>query len=234
VIALTIADRSGVDWAQRQVTEHHYLRARVDPRSRPFVYLVRLDVPGIRRMIGCLIFGRPESTRCYRGALTYGSLVDVETGRAQFDRWEVLNLARVWLHPDVQRPGYGVYHPAYLPGYIDRRGIFRSTLASTVIQMALAQVGYDYLAQHPPVDCAYPYQIKVVLSYCDRKLHKGTIYRAAGFELARTNSNGIETWYTTAVVPLSAEQDADIRRQSELSHRSQRIRARRAQLELAL
>lgn len=33
MIALTTPDRAGVDWAQRQVTEHHYLHAPVDPRS---------------------------------------------------------------------------------------------------------------------------------------------------------------------------------------------------------
>lgn len=42
------------------------------------------------------------------------------------------------------------------------------------------------------------------------------------------------TRYTTAVGAPSAEQDAAIRRQSEVSLRSQRIRTRRSQLELAL
>jgi len=228
-IALTIADRASTDWAQRQVTEHHYLRAPVDPRSRPFIYIVRLE--GWK--VGCLIFGRPESTRCYQGDLTYGSLADVTAGRAQFDRWEGLNLARVWLSPIVQDGGQWC-RPSLLPGFIDRRGMWRSTLASTVITMALARVGYDYLVAHPPVDCAYPYQVRAVLSYCDRTKHKGTIYRAAGFQLARTNERQIETWYTTAVQALSAEQDADVRRLADLSQRSQRIRAKRAQLEMAL
>lgn len=234
MITLHVADRAGADWAQRQVTEHHYLRASVDPRSRPFVYLVELHHPQILpQRIGTLIFGRPESTRCYQGKLTYGSLSDAAAGRAQFDRWEVLNLARVWLSPIVQAGGQW-HRPSLLPGYVDRRGLWRSTLASTVITEALARVGYDYLSAHPPVDCAYPYAIRAVLSYCDRRLHKGTIYRAAGFELARTNERNIETWYTPAVAPLSSAQDADIRRRSEVSHRSQRIRARRAQLELGL
>ena len=34
IITLTIADRAGIDWAQRQVTKRHYLHAPVDPRSR--------------------------------------------------------------------------------------------------------------------------------------------------------------------------------------------------------
>lgn len=165
--------------------------------------------------------------------MTYGSLADVADGRAQLDRWEVLNLARVWLDPCVQ-PGGTFHNPRYLPGFYDRRYVWRSTLASTVIGQAQANIGYDYLAAHPPVDCAEPYQIKAVLSYCDRRIHRGTIYRAAGWELARVNSDGIETYYTTAVAPLSLDQDADIRRRAETSRRSARIRGRRAQLELGL
>lgn len=244
MIALQVADRTGVEWAQCQVIEHHYLRAPVDPRCRPLVYVVCWQPDGFDQLppnfglvgsyrVGCLIFGRPESTRCYAGGLTYGSLADVQTGRARFDRWEILNLARVWLDPAVQAGG-ALYSPDYLSGYVDRRGLWQSTLASTVISQALARVGYDYLVAHPPVDCSYPYAIRAVLSYCDWRLHRGTIYRAAGFQLARTNSNGIETWYTTDVAPLSAEQDADIRRRSEVSQRSARIRGRRMQLELGI
>lgn len=233
-IALRLADRAGAEWAQRQVAAHHYLHAPVDPRSRPLVYIVQLIAPKVDRPIGCLIFGRPEATRCYDGALTYGSSADIQDGRARFDRWEVLNLARVWFDPCVQQPGYLYHNPAYLPGFYDRHYTFRSTLASAVIAQALSRVGHDYLTAHPPVDCAYPYQIKAVLSYCDRRQHKGTIYRAAGFRLARTNERQIETWYTTAVAPLSPEQDADIRCLSETSQRSQRIRGQRMQMELGL
>lgn len=231
---IEIADHDGSRWAQRQVARHHYLHKQVDPRSRPFIYLVRLGAHN-DPVIGCLIFGRPESTRCYQGGLTYGSYDEVQAGCCQFDRWEILNLARVWLDPSVQ-PGGTLYGPAHLPGYVDRRGVWRSTLASSVIALALARVGYDYLAQHPPVDCDYPYQIRAVLSYCDTRLHKGTIYRASGFTLARTNERQIETWYTTAAHALTPEQDADIRRRADQAPRSRRIRAERqvTQMELSL
>lgn len=219
------------EWAQRQVVAHHYLHKRVDPRSRPFTYTV--EAPGRTFPVGCLIFGRPEATRCYDGNLTYGSQADVERERAAFDRWEVLNLARVWFEPSVQ-PGGAFYDPAHLPGYTDRRGVWRSTLASTAIREALAIVGYDYLRAHPPVDCDYPYQIEAVLSYCDTSLHRGTIYRAAGFTLARRNERGIETWFTQDVCPLDDAEDRHIRDLAETSQRSQRIRAQRAQLALPL
>lgn len=238
-LSIEVADAQGLAWAQRMVAEHHYLRAPVDPRSSPLAYLVEHQASwgaaaaAGPRCIGILIFGRPEATRCYTGGLTYGSSADVEAGRAAYDRWELLNLARVWFHPYFQAGGHWCL-PEELPGYTDRRGVWRSTLASTAIRAALSRVGFDYLAARPPVDCAYPYQIRAVLSYCDTRLHRGTIYRASGFSLARTNEDGIETWHTSAVAPLSAEEDAEVRRLADLSPRSQRIRAERAQMELPL
>jgi len=239
-LSISIPDRAGVAWAQGIITREHYLHAPVDPRSRPLIYLVRYHywhgagAAAGPRVVGILMFGRPEATRCYTGALTYGSQADVSAGRAQYDRWEVLNLARVWFSPVVQAGGTLHNPESLLPGYIDRRGVWRSTLPSDAISDLLARVGYDYLAAHPPVDCDQPFQIRAVLSYCDRRLHKGTIYRAAGFQLARTNERQIETWHTTAVSPLTTDQDADIHRRADGSRRSQRIRGRRAQLELGL
>lgn len=238
-LTLEVADRQGLAWAQRIVSEQHNLRSPVDPRSRPMAYLVHhqaswgADAAAGPRCVGIVIVGRPEATCCYRGGLTYGSPADVAAGRAQFDRWEVLNISRVWLHPIVQRGG--TYHtPDELPGFTDRRGEFRSTLASTVLDNVLHRLNLDYLRAHPPVDCAEPYAIRAVLSYCDTRLHRGTIYRAAGFRLARTNGRGIETWFTLDVGELTPYQDAEIRRLAEVSPRSNRIRARRAQLTLDL
>jgi hypothetical protein len=239
-LILELADDAGLAWAQARIVEDHYLHAPVDPRSSPLCYLVNHQASrgaaaaAGPRTIGVLIFGRPEATRCYVGGLTYGSGDDVRAGRAQLDRWELLNLARVWFMPAYQSGGY-YHHPRYgLPGYTDRRGVWRSTLASTAIRAALARVGYDYLRVRPPVDCDQPYQVRAVLSYCDTRVHRGTIYRAAGLSLARRNEAGIETWWTSAVAPLTAEQDTAIQRLSERSPRSQRIRAQRAQLELPL
>jgi hypothetical protein len=76
------------------------------------------------------------------------------------------------------------------------------------------------------------FELRAVLSYCDTRIHRGTIYRAAGFQLARTNKAGIETWWTPAVAPLAEAQDRDIRARAEITPRSQRIRAERMQLPL--
>lgn len=213
---------SAFAWCQQQVKHHHYLHAPVDPRCRPFAYVVGVDPI---RPIGCLIFGRPESTRCYTGGLTYGSQDDVHSRRAAFDRWEIINLARVWLSPHVQ-PGGSLYGAADLPGFTDRHGRWRSTLASTAIDMALHRVRFDYLLHYPPCFVEAPYQLRAVLSYCDTNLHRGVIYRASGFSLARRNDRGIETWWKP-LPALDSVQDALIRRQSSYDQRAIHFRARR-------
>lgn len=227
-ISLWLAGPDDLARAQRTVTEHHYLRAPVDARCSPVAYDVILGAPVQHIRIGVLIFGRPEATRCYDGGLTYGSLRDKQAGRARFDRWEVLNLARVWLHPSVQAGGE-YHHPAYLPGYRDRRGVWRSTLASTVIDQALDSIGYDYLLKRPPCFPDEPYEIRAVLSYCDTSKHRGTIYRAAGWRLARRNERGIETYVTTDITPLTSYQHDRIRKLSDQSPRAQRLRGQRMQ-----
>ncbi len=197
---------SEMTWAQNVVTWFHYLHAPVDVRSSPMAYIVELQ----NEPVGCLIFGRPQSTRCYTGKLTYGSYQEKLAGRVQFDRWEVLNLARVWLHPSIQKGGNDYVHHA----------------ASRVIKMALARVGYDYLLAHPPVDCNYPYQIRCVLSYCDTRLHNGWIYLASRFRLARTNDDGIQT-YMRQIAGLDETQDALIRKFAAQSLRSKQMRMQR-------
>ncbi|MGH2478151.1 MAG: hypothetical protein ACRDHW_00630 [Ktedonobacteraceae bacterium] len=86
-LTLHLADDAGLRWAQRQVAEYHYLHHPVDVRCRPLAYLVWLD----GSPLGCLIFGRPESTRCNGW---YGSVEDVRAGRCPLTRWQVLTLAQ--------------------------------------------------------------------------------------------------------------------------------------------
>lgn len=221
---LHCADAHGLATAQQAIQAHHYLHAPVDVRCRPLAYCVQYRTT----IVGYLIFGRPEATRCYDGGLTYGSLSDVWTCKVAYDRWEVLNLARVWLDPRVQRGGQW-YGPDYLPGYVDRRGVWCSTLASWCIQEALKTINRDYLSRYPPAFPNEPYELRAVLSYCDTRLHKGAIYRAAKFELARTNPQGIETWWTPNVALLTPDQDTTIRKLAQHSMRSKHLRARRAE-----
>ena len=131
MLYLQLATDSDRDWAQEQVTNLHYLHKPVDTRCSVLAYLVMLE----DRRVGCLIFGRPESTRCYQDGLTYGSLADVHIGRAQYSRWEILNLARIWLDPSIQKSGAD-----YVPN-----------AATQAIGMALKRVVSDYLTRFVPI-----------------------------------------------------------------------------------
>jgi hypothetical protein len=207
VIALKLADAADLVWAQAQVSAHHYLHTPIDSRCSVLGYVVMAH--GERA--GCLLFGRPEATRCYQGDLTYGSKADVTSGRARLDRWEVVNLARVWLD-----------------GRLQRGGIWEiGCLATMLMSEALRRVVVDYLQEYPPCFIDEPWKLRVCLSYCDTRIHNGTIYKAAGFRLARTNADGIQTWYR----PLRGLQGHErklIERYCAQSYRSRVYRSQRA------
>lgn len=209
MITVALADADGLAWAQRQVAAHHYLHTRVDPRCAPLAYLILAG--GAR--VGCLIFGRPEATRCFVGQLTYGGAADVAAGRATFDRWEIVNLARVWLTPAVQAGGATPIPCA----------------ASRAIGQALRRIVLDALLARPPCFPAEPWRLQMCLSYCDTRQpgHHGTIYRAAGFWRAHRNAAGIETW-VRPLRRLTGREVAAVLRAAAQSPRSRLHRARRA------
>jgi hypothetical protein len=224
MLKVTLAEKSGLKWAQEQVCDHHYLHTPVDERCSPVAMLVTL----FNERVGCLIFGRPEATRVNGW---YGSVEDVHTGKCRLTRWEVLNLARVWLNPSLQREGrwyhpQGLVGPSLLPGFYDRQRNWHSTVASSAIDLALEQIAFHYLVCKPPVWMEEPYQIREVLSYCDSRKHKGTLYRASGFTLVRTNKSGIET-YVRPVRSLTVDEQAVIMKRSEQDPRCRKLRERR-------
>ena len=192
-------------FVENAIKQFHYLHKYPDPRCMSFIYSVFLR----GEWVGCLVFGRPQAGRLFKGPITYGSLGDIESGRAQYCRWEVLNLARVWFSPSVQREGEHCW-PQLLPGFYDRKGNWRSSFASTVIRAAIDKVRIDYLLMFPPV-FFQKYNIKVVLSYCDTRIHRGVVYSASGFHLASKNRDKIETWTYDNVTPLSPAEDTAIR-----------------------
>lgn len=203
-IRLELADDRALIWAQSQVGAHHYLHAPVDARCSVLGYVLMRD--GAR--VGCLLFGRPEATRCYQGELTYGSQADVASGKARLDRWEIVNLARVWFDPSCAAYGHG-------------------WLGTWAISQALQRIVVDYLHEFPPCYIDEPWRLRVCLSYCDTRIHQGTLYRAAGFKLARTNADGIQTWYR----PLRGLQGHErklIERFCAQSYRSRVYRSQRA------
>jgi len=219
-IGLVKMNKPALKAAQVKVTNYHYLHSPVDQRTSLEGYdsyiTPRNDYAGL------LLFGRPEATRC---GDWYGDVLDVGSGQCEVTRWQVLNLSRVWLHPNVQ-PGGIYFNSERLPGYVDRKGQFRSTLASSILATALERIGYDYLLARPPCFLDEPYEIRWLLSYCDTRVHKGTLYKAAGFELYRTNERGIQTW-RKRLPKLTFDQNEAIQKASLASRRSRQYRGER-------
>lgn len=52
---LILGDSADLNWAQRQVTQHHYLHQPVSPRARPMVYVVKWN----QMRIGLIMLGIP-------------------------------------------------------------------------------------------------------------------------------------------------------------------------------
>ncbi len=221
MLSLVVADATGLKWAQEQVIRYHYLHTAVDVRCRPLAYVVML----LDRPVGCLIFGRPEATKVTGW---YGSLKDVQSGECPFTRWQILNLARIYLDPSIQRAGAfahpeGLVGPSILPSFYDRHDRWQNAAASYVIDLALDIVTFDFLYHRPPVWMEQPYELAHIISYCDTKQHKGMLYRASHFEWVRTNTYGIDT-YRRRSRPLTQPEHAMLAKRSQEDRRAQRLR----------
>lgn len=163
-LTIRLGTEDDLRWAQETVTKHHYLHQQVDPRARPMVYVI--DVLDYGQRHGLIMLGIPHATKCgnwwgYPGLPT---------------QWQVVDLCRIWINP-VHQCGGGWCEPGDVPGYIDRHGIFRPTVASWAIAEVLQRVQADRVRLWPPVYPEQPYHIELAISYHDPQYHKGTIYR---------------------------------------------------------
>lgn len=217
-LSLRLADQHGLEYCQNLVSTHHYLRQRVHPLGRPLAYILQVE----GRNAGCLIFSRPQCTRVLGW---FGHLSDVQAGRCRYSQWEILNLARVYILPEFQRGGQS-YRPEILPGFTDRKGVWRSTLASCSIEMALARVPVDYLLLWPPVYLDQPWELRQAISYCHETRYRCTLYLAASFDLVRRSQNGLRT-YARDLRPLTPYERAAILSASKWDQRARRLRAER-------
>lgn len=167
LLTVTLGTADQLELCQEIAVGYHYLHRRVDNRAWPMCYLVWSE----RRHLGMVMAGIPHATACQGW---WGK-------RAGLTQWQVVDLCRIWLHPDVQAGGINC-NPEWVPGYYDRRGQWRSTLATWVIHAVLERVQRDWVALWPPVYPDQPYHIRLAISYSDPKFHRGTIYRLAGAE----------------------------------------------------
>ncbi len=142
-LLLQFADKVGIAWAQEQVARFHYLKKPIDVRCSVQGYIILLDL----RRVGCLLFGRPEAQRCNGW---YGSVEDVLSGKCRITRWQILNLARVWLDPIIQRGGehYIPNHCSASPLIISWQSRPFFLMSHTRLQNAYPTVIRGYIREH--------------------------------------------------------------------------------------
>jgi len=126
------------------------------------------------------------------------------------ERTEILNLARVYLSPALNEVG-GTRYVRHA--------------ASSLINEALERVPVDYLLRWPPVWLDQPWSLRQCLSYCQSLVFPCTLYQAAHFRLARTNSYGLRTY----VKDLRGLLPHEVERIKEASRCDPRARRRRVE-----
>lgn len=203
MLSLVLADQTDLRWAQAQVATHHYLHRPVDARCSPVAYVI-LDG---QESMGCLIFGRPQATRVLGW---YGTLGDVAARTCYLSYWQIINLARVWLDPRIQKNGMHYIKNA----------------ASQMIAEALRRITVDYLMVKAPVWMNEPFELRECLSYCQSDLHTGALYRATNFQLVRSNHAGLQT-YRRQLHHLTHAEKALITNRSMANQRARTLRAQR-------
>ncbi len=164
---ITVCRYDGAD-LRDHVEQYHYLHRWPDPRSLPFGYVLAVD--GNRycrdgRLAGLVVFKKPQHHKQH-GLFGYP---DLPTS------WQVLDLARVWIHPDLQKRGMNMF--------------------SRMVGRAIRRVQWDWLEHHPPVFPHLPYHITLIISYCELAHHDGTAYRASGFTRFGLSSDGKKEVY---------------------------------------
>lgn len=146
-------------WLNEMAVLHHYMHRPIHQKSCPFGWAILFDnclCQPDGKPAGFIIFASIHFTRL-EGEFGYADLPT---------KWQVLSLARLWLHDDLPRNS-----------------------ETCVIGKALKLVQRRWLEVHPPRFPRQPYHVVKIISYADTRYHKGTIYRAANFrESGRTAS----------------------------------------------
>lgn len=147
----------------------HYLHKWPHPKSLPFAMCLNIDGETLApdgRPFGILVWKKLQHHR-QKGLFGYED---------QPTSWQVLDLGRVWVHPDLQGLSWEGKN---------RRGevvIHRPCYFSKMVALGIRRIQTDWLEHHPPRFPELPYHIELIVSYCDRAHHQGIGYRAAGFE----------------------------------------------------
>lgn len=167
---------SSRDNLNKLATDHHYMRRPIHPLSCPFDWIVEFD--GKTTMsdglpAGFIIFASIHYTKL-KGEFGYLNLPT---------KWQVLSLARLWLHDDLPRNSETV-----------------------TIAKAMKLVQRRWLEIHPPRFLDQPYHIRKIISYADTGVgHQGTIYKAANFRTYGRTKGGPRHKPKTRGTPTGTE-----------------------------
>ncbi|MBL8165692.1 MAG: hypothetical protein JNJ61_27155 [Anaerolineae bacterium] len=138
---------------------YHYLHSWPDPRSLPFAYYAEIDGRTHAedgRLLGLVVMKKPQHHQ-HHGLFGYPKLPTA---------WQVLDLARVWVHPSLQ---------------FQRVNGHSLCIFSQMVGKVLRRVQWDWLEHHPPRYPDRSYHIELIISYCEIAHHTGKAYRASGF-----------------------------------------------------
>ena len=141
-------------WLNQMAAKYHYMHRPIHCRACPFGWGVEFD--GNLSMpdgtpAGFIIFA----------SVHFAKLADEFGEPGTPSHWQVLSLARLWLHDDLPHNS-----------------------ETCTIAKALKKVQRRWLEVHPPRFPDEPYHIRKIISYADTHFHTGTIYRAANFRLS--------------------------------------------------
>lgn len=153
---------------KEHVERYHYLHRWPDARSLPFAYRIEVDGKAEApdgRLFGLLVLKKPQHHKQH-GLFGYAG---------EPTAWQVLDLARVWIHPSLQRREHG--HSLC----VFSRAVSELWRPVDRPHLRLRRLQADWLQHHPPVFPELPYHVEILLSYCQLAHHDGVGYRAAGF-----------------------------------------------------
>lgn len=147
------------EWLNAVATEYHYMHRPIHQKACPFGWAISYNGDLFQpdgKPSGFIIYASIHYTRL-SGEFGYPDLPT---------KWQVLSLARLWLHDNLPRNS-----------------------ETCVIGKSFKLVQRRWLDVHPPRFINEPYHILKIISYADTRFFEGTIYRAANFrESGRTIS----------------------------------------------
>lgn len=168
---------------QAHVRQYHYLHKWPDPRSLPFAYRIEVNGRSLAsdgRLFGLLVLKKLQHHK-QRDLFGYDGLPTA---------WQVLDLARVWIHPELQRHQENGHALA-----IFSRAVSQLWQPVGKPDQRMTRLQADWLAHHPPVYPDLPYHIRILVSYCQLDHHDGTGYRAAGLRSVGYTNDGEKEIY---------------------------------------